>query len=171
MSAPVGVVTVDLGVRYLAAAAWRPRAAAGGVVWSLVAAGRLDRTEIRHDHLAAERLAQDLATWAYRLDGAGAELVIEVPTSYPDQPATERTLERMRATARTVTAPWRTVRRVEPRAWKANVPKEVHHARALAALTDTERRWWSETDHDVRDAIALGLWATERLSRGGAKKF
>ena len=173
----VHLVSVDLGVRYLAVAgwtcAWLDRDAREGprTRWELVDAARLVAPEgpsgPKGDRAAAEALARQLATWAVRWQGAAAELVIEVPTSYPGHTATEPTLERMRRTAAAVARPWSLKRQVEPREWKGNVPKEIHHARALAALLPHEVALWSADDHDVRDAIALGLWAVGRLQRGG----
>ena len=64
---------------------------------------------------------------------------------------------------------------VFPRTWKGNVPKETHHARVLAALSSQERsvlaphaRRVTKTnphglDHNMLDAVGLGLWFLKRL--------
>ena len=108
-------------------------------------------------------------------------LVIEVPRIYPGgrgkgDPNDIVTLA-MRVGeirghyARTVSA-----RIVEtyPRTWKGQVPKEIHHARVLAALSAQERtvldahaRRPTKTnphgyDHNMLDAVGLGLWFLKR---------
>lgn len=61
-----------------------------------------------------------------------------------------------------------------PRTWKGQVPKEIHHARVLKQLADDELRLLnaearkiSKTnpngfDHNMLDAVALGLWFLRR---------
>jgi hypothetical protein len=52
---------------------------------------------------------------------------------------------------------------VQPRTWKHQVPKHIHHARASKVLTDAERELMASKRHDVWDAVALGLWKLGRL--------
>lgn len=56
-----------------------------------------------------------------------------------------------------------TVRLVQPRTWKGQVPKLVHNQRTLKALSDTERALCEGARHDTLDAIGLGLWALKRV--------
>lgn len=61
-----------------------------------------------------------------------------------------------------------------PKAWKGDVPKEIHHERVGIYLdnhgTFGERKLWkslSKTiDHNARDAFALNLYAHGRINRG-----
>lgn len=55
------------------------------------------------------------------------------------------------------------VRGVEPRTWKGQVPKKVHHERILAALSDHEQSICPRQP-DALDAVGLGLWY---LRQGG----
>jgi len=58
---------------------------------------------------------------------------------------------------------------VRPANWKGQVPKDIHHARVRACLTEEERRTLSECDcprgklHNVLDAIGLGLKTLGRM--------
>lgn len=63
-----------------------------------------------------------------------------------------------------------------PMSWKGSVPKDVHHGRIakhmLLGGTPREREIWTtfsefKKDHNVRDAIALNLFAIGRVKRGG----
>jgi hypothetical protein len=55
---------------------------------------------------------------------------------------------------------------VQPRTWKGQVPKEIHHRRVRAALTPAElARIPKSHTHDTLDAIGLGLWRTGRMKR------
>lgn len=63
---------------------------------------------------------------------------------------------------------------VYPQDWKGNVPKKIHHRRAEALLSEEERRVipgpdQDEYDHNLYDAVALGLWYLGRTLRGGKK--
>jgi len=55
------------------------------------------------------------------------------------------------------------VRLVEPREWKGQVPKNVHHARVRATLTPEECLLFDTLDHNGKDAVALGLWELKRI--------
>lgn len=50
---------------------------------------------------------------------------------------------------------------VLPRQWKGTTPKPIHNERTLRALTTTERRL-APKNHNVLDAIGLGLWEFQR---------
>jgi hypothetical protein len=47
---------------------------------------------------------------------------------------------------------------VRPRTWKGTVPKAIHGERVLAVLSTEERAILKGTDHNMIDAIGLGLW-------------
>lgn len=63
---------------------------------------------------------------------------------------------------------------VKPSEWKGQVPKAVHHKRMEAALTPEERIVLQNAlrdiprgvQHNLKDAVALGLWKLGRLGRG-----
>jgi hypothetical protein len=60
-----------------------------------------------------------------------------------------------------------------PSAWKGQVPKSVHHARILAALSYEEQsripKLPTSKLHNVLDAVALGLFHVGRVKRGGVR--
>jgi len=56
--------------------------------------------------------------------------------------------------------------KVKPVGWKGNLPKPVHHKRILQHLNQKEKKLVPE-DHNVRDAVALGLFAIGRTGKGG----
>ena len=63
---------------------------------------------------------------------------------------------------------------VRPNAWKANVPKRTHHRRIRKYLTPEELVIF-DVDYgdavlDVRDAVALELFALGRVGRGGTRR-
>lgn len=55
-----------------------------------------------------------------------------------------------------------------PSNWKAQVPKEIVHNRCRRVLSPFEAHLLEGMDHNVWDAVALGLWHLKRISRGGA---
>lgn len=63
---------------------------------------------------------------------------------------------------------------VKPSAWKGQVPKTIHHKRMEAVLTPEEQivlqnclhRVAESVQHNLKDAVALGLWKLGRLGRG-----
>jgi hypothetical protein len=58
---------------------------------------------------------------------------------------------------------------VYPRTWKGTVPKDIHNKRVLAALSKEElavlpkRPRAKDYDHNVLDAVGLGLWKLGRM--------
>lgn len=58
---------------------------------------------------------------------------------------------------------------VWPRSWKGTVPKKIHNERVLAALTEEEvallplRPRAKDHDHNVLDAVGIGLWKLGRM--------
>lgn len=71
--------------------------------------------------------------------------------------------------------PTANVAAVEASAWKASTDPDVLAKRILACLTDEECAVIPKTrsalgyDHNVIDAIGLGLWRLGRMGRGGRK--
>lgn len=63
------------------------------------------------------------------------------------------------------------VQTVWPTTWKHSVPKEIHNQRVLAALRDAEldllpkrpRSKKNSYDHNMLDAVGMGLWKVGRL--------
>lgn len=55
---------------------------------------------------------------------------------------------------------------VEPYTWKGNVPKEVSTRRILAKIPKEDYSKISNVrDHNILDAIGIGLWATKKINR------
>jgi hypothetical protein len=92
--------------------------------------------------------------------------------------ALKRTLRRLRAAVRRGRRRW-TWTAVRPSAWKANVPKPIHHLRirrflgigeeiliGIGAL-DHEAGARGGYQPDRADAIGIGVWALGRCERGG----
>lgn len=63
---------------------------------------------------------------------------------------------------------WHHLRTPSPAEWKGQTPKEIHHPRILAALAPAELEILelvkapASLQHNVRDAVGLGLWAHGR---------
>lgn len=58
------------------------------------------------------------------------------------------------------------VKRVFPATWKGQVPKKIMNARVMAKLSEREAhtiRHVGAKDHNIIDAIGIGLWALGRL--------
>lgn len=106
--------------------------------------------------------------------------VMEIPTNYTDFAVAHRDLDRLRVTLRRLkTGAVRTGEKVvvyRPSAWKGNVPKRIHHNRSWAVLSEKERMCLPdrpgrvEYQHDVHDAVALGLTHLGRIARGGKRR-
>lgn len=67
----------------------------------------------------------------------------------------------------------KTLHVTSPSNWKAQVPKEIVHNRCRRVLSPAEAGLLEGPngrgfDHNVWDAVALGLWHLKRISRGGA---
>ncbi len=67
---------------------------------------------------------------------------------------------------------------VRPSVWKGQVPKKIHHERMAAALCPSERIVLRNAlqniapglQHNIKDAVSLGLWKLGRLGRGGTQE-
>jgi hypothetical protein len=60
--------------------------------------------------------------------------------------------------------PAKDVKLVRPSEWKGQVPKKIHNARVVSKLADHEQHWikTARNNHNVIDAIGIGLWALGR---------
>jgi hypothetical protein len=58
---------------------------------------------------------------------------------------------------------------VLPNKWKGNLPKKICKDRCKAVLTPEELARVKTEDHNVWDAIGIGLWYLGRLKKNGAK--
>ena len=97
-----------------------------------------------------------------------ADLVIEVPQVYvagrsKGDPDDLLELAGVDGAITALLAPAR-IASFKPRAWKGQVPKEIHHARVLRKLSPAETAVLEQADvpaslrHNVVDAVALGVW-------------
>lgn len=107
-------------------------------------------------------------------------LVIEVPRIYPgNSKGDPNDILELAMRAGEICGYFRdvnnlTITKVYPRTWKGQVPKEIHHGRILAQLDPAEvkvlephRKRFTKTnphglDHNMLDAIGLGLWFLQR---------
>lgn len=165
-------LAVDPGVRYAAVALFRD----GRLTRCALVpggdrpAGELDREPASARHAA--KVGRAVAAWLGETP-YGLALWVELAQAYERRTATHANVTRLRRTAtevyRAVAAGRADVTRheVAPFAWKGQVPKHVHHARIERVLAPAERRLARGLDHNVWDAIALGLFAVGRVGRGG----
>lgn len=108
----------------------------------------------------------------------GGQLVIEIPRVYPRSGKGDpNDIIELAMKAGEIRGYYRhlgmKVREVYPRTWKGTVPKDVHGARVLAALTDIERSLLEKVkvtktnangyNHNELDAVGLGLWHLKRM--------
>jgi hypothetical protein len=107
-----------------------------------------------------------------------AHWVFERPRKYTRFAAAHKDLDRllkMNATfQRRVRKAGGIITEVYPQDWKGNVPKEIHHRRIQSVLSAEEAALVagpgdSEYDHNLYDAVALGLWHLGRTLRGGTR--
>lgn len=141
--------------------------AARGFAWARYAEGVLVA--------CGNATVRDLATL---LPDVAARWMIETPQNYDTFGAAHKDLDRLRATVASIEAHAKRSRGkvsfTKPFSWKGNLPKPIHHRRIYAVLTDEERAMLAPVesagyDHNVYDAVALGLWAAGRVGRGGSR--
>ncbi len=100
--------------------------------------------------------------------------VVELPRIYPgSRSGRPNDLVDLAAAAGIIGAVFGPVEFVHPRTWKGTVPKEVMTRRILTRLTDEEHKVHDryeaarprakKPDHNVLDAIGVGLWKRGRL--------
>lgn len=104
-----------------------------------------------------------------------SKAIIEKPQAYPVSPVDSNDL----ITLGIVVGEWKeylyrhgaTVELVLPRTWKGTVPKRIHGKRIVATLTEEEKKVLPRRpraknyDHNMLDAVGLGLWKLERTKR------
>lgn len=102
----------------------------------------------------------------------GGVAVIEVPVVYPTRKVDANDLIDLAVLVGDLRGYYRRtgfeVRLVRPRTWKGTVPKDIHGRRVLAALSAEERALLPRRpraknyDHNMLDAVGLGLWQLKR---------
>jgi len=108
-----------------------------------------------------------------RPSATGVEfVVIERPQVYPQNPVPANDLVTLSILVGRLTefysSPVCKVEHVLPRAWKGQLPKEVCWARAAAKLSMAETLIVEQAKlprssvHNMRDAVALGIWHSDR---------
>ncbi len=128
---------------------------------ALVAAGTMPEREILDSPPGAERY-----------DVPFGLVVIELPVIYPTRKTPPADLIDLAVLVGDLRGFYYRagveVRLVTPRNWKGTVPKPIHNKRTLAALTPEERALLPKRprardyDHNMLDAVGLGLWGTKR---------
>lgn len=110
----------------------------------------------------------------YCFDDEDLELVVEIPRVYPyGGKGDPNDLIDLAVKAGEIRGRFSWQRSIEahPATWKGSVPKDVHHRRVLAALSAEEVALLPKTprskkyDHNMLDAVGLGLWHLGRLRR------
>ena len=99
--------------------------------------------------------------------GEPVQLIAEDPQHYRLARVKHKDLDRLKAVLVELDNLVGPLVLIPPHAWKANVPKNIHHARVMRALRPSELELWTPLGHDGRDAVALGLFALARTFRGG----
>lgn len=100
------------------------------------------------------------------------EAIIEKPQTYPMSPVDSNDL----ITLGILVGEWKEylyrhgakVELVLPTTWKGAVPKPIHGKRVLASLLKEEKAVLPKAkkhDHNMIDAVGLGLWKLERTRR------
>lgn len=153
------LTTVDLGKWLCGVALWQDT--------SLVRVAEVGAGEHGTPHTTPRGTALAVVMWA----PYGTRWVVESPQSYPGHSAREEDLEALRAVAAEIEAlTGDAVIRRRPWAWKGNVPKDIHHARLMWALSERERALVGALPRtrDAMDAVGLGLFVLGRVDRGAA---
>lgn len=114
----------------------------------------------------AETMANAIMEWSRRF--CGTTFYVEKPQKYRGARVKHDDLEALLDVLHLLcekVGPGLTT--VLPHAWKASVPKPIHHARVLRVLGIREQIHWHGIGHDGRDAVGLGLFYLGRVARGG----
>jgi hypothetical protein len=162
------VIAIDPGILYLAVARFQSGRLAAGIRLNAVPTG---------GYAPGTALGLRLVRWLADADSSAVPVLVETPEDYPGRSLA--TLVSMRDTIADAEklAP-RAWTKTKPARWKAQVPKPVHHTRILEILDPGEIEiarslralpTQGDYDHDLCDAVGLGLWAVGRLGRGGVR--
>lgn len=93
-------------------------------------------------------------------------LVVEMPTVYPDDREKANNLLVLATTVGRYLERWARCPRIvtpRPRDWKGGVPKAIHNSRTVSRLSEIEQFLLAnKPDHNMLDAIGLGLWHLKR---------
>jgi hypothetical protein len=98
----------------------------------------------------------------WNIDPCEHHVIIERPTVYSRSPVPPNDIVTLAIEAGRIAERFGEVEWVLPRTWKGTVPKSIMTKRILAALTPEDFGPVPE-DHNVIDAIGLGLWRLDRL--------
>ena len=103
------------------------------------------------------------------------DVVIEKPVSYPMDKVDANDLITLAITVgewKEFLGRWAPgVELVKPRTWKGTVPKTIHNDRIVALLTAEEKALMPKRpraktyDHNMLDAVGIGLWKLQRSRR------
>lgn len=110
-------------------------------------------------------------------DGQPVRVVIEKPVKYAHKKRTHKDIENLLGVVKDLQKTFKgagcEVTTIQPVQWKGNTPKTIHQKRIVDALAATEMKkvLWPppHLQHNVFDALGLGLFATGRLGRGGRR--
>ena len=143
------IISIDPGKRSLAWASW-----VGGELTSC----RIERHKSDPWEAWIGQLVMSVKAW---LPCDPAKVVVELPRIYPhDRTKNPNDLIDLAAVAGACSA-LGPLEFVHPATWKGQVPKEICHARMKDKLSGKERVLLVN-DHNVLDAVGIGLWYLER---------
>ena len=96
-------------------------------------------------------------------------IVIEQPRNYRGSSATDSGVKALKDTIIRLNIEYPLCKKTYfyPDQWKGSVPKPIHNKRTLDALSIKEKTLFDTTDHNVIDAVGIGLFALGRVNRGG----
>jgi hypothetical protein len=137
--------------------------------------GEFTAVDPGRDYYAAARFANSEVTHVLMevpgvfIHPPGQGLVIEMPQVYRTGQARLKDVTELAFSAGAIAARYENVIRYLPAEWKGQVPKNIHQARIMAALTQSERKILDgikkkDLQH-ILDAIGLGLFHLGRLGR------
>lgn len=156
---PHTLIAVDPGKRYLGVAAFFE----GSLVGCTLIRPR--------GRFSPALVAGALAGWVHSHHrGLPWFLLVETPQHYEGKRAKGSGVRALDATVEALQTYTDSPRRkgvklVKPMTWKGNVDKVPHHRRVFPVLDTAEQVHWPD-DHNVRDAVALGLWGLGRMDAG-----
>lgn len=154
---PHVLCTVDPGKRACGVALWSVSGGRGILSWSgLVTQRDGNATKLARQIVGLKTPFSDLFIY-----------YVEDPQCYRNKRKAHADLASLKMVVRALQSEGaRPLLKIKPVAWKGNVPKAVHHERLKKELSRSELRLVPE-DHNVWDAVGLGLYALGRTGRGG----